>query len=100
MIPSTRRFAWPPFRLVSLETASHGTSWEVRDGRDALVATAPSDALVATAPSETLAALVTDALNAVDGDFPPPPSPDPVELTEEETDAMFETGEWPARLGL
>jgi len=56
--------------------------------------------LVAHAEKEEWAALVVDALNAVDGQIPPPPSPDPIEWTDEETRRFLETGDFPERMFL
>jgi len=76
----------PPFRLETTD-------------RDYVVRDATGE-LVAQIKKEEWAMLVVDALNAVDGQIPPPPSPDPVEWTEEETRAFLETGDFPERMFL
>jgi hypothetical protein len=81
-----KQIAQPPFRLET-------------KGRDYFVRDATGD-LVAQSEKEEWAALVVDALNAVDGQIPPPPSPDPIEWTEEETRAFLETGDFPERMFL
>jgi len=76
----------PPFRLEA-------------DGQVYVIRDATGD-LVAQSEKEEWATLVVDALNAVDGQIPPPPSPDPIEWTEEETHHFLETGDFPERMFL
>jgi hypothetical protein len=86
-----------PYRIVSRQVGQPPFHYETDDSARYFIRDARG-ARVAQCENEEWAALVVDALNAVDGQIPPPPSPDPIEWTEEETRAFLETGDFPERM--